>query len=389
MNRTRYDDLLELAPTKAVDGTGLEVARAAFERGRWHEQADGMLTMGGRGGPFVSGPRRAWSVGRVLVLLTATVLLFGAGVVGTVLLNDVAQPADMGPQVESPDPRTGPTASPSPTAEDRAAEDVTAARCDGPGSSLDGSPVILPSEWSGVLDHGWMLPDVPVTAAPRLHSAPVECAVRTAVVVFADAADGRAVAVYPGKMGADLPDPRASLDRAEVETLPSGDHYVVWSDELGDPWYAHAGGISVEEFRAILKSLTYGPDGSATGPAPDGFEQVGVPEVEPGTTIYLWQMWHDEANSYLWVTWPVTTPIEAGIADGSNHEAVEFDGGVALYDEGVSSTGSNPPSLRWDKDGARFWLLDSGADLETLKERARSVQPLELDDPRLTPFLDR
>ncbi|MFD7309478.1 hypothetical protein [Promicromonospora sp. NPDC059942] len=383
MNRTRYDDLLELAPDGAVDDTGLEVARATFERGRRHEQADGVITVGGRERLVAADSRRTWGVGRVLVLLTATGLLLGIGV-GAVLVNDRAQPADVGPQMVKPDPRTGSTASPSATP-----EEDSSAQCDGPSSSLDGSPVIPPSEWSGVLDHGWTLPDVPVTAAPRVHSASVECAGRVAAVVFADAADGRAVAVYAGKMGVDVPLPRASLDQAEVGTLPSGDHYVQWIDELGDPWTAQAGGISTEEFRAILQSLTYGPDGSATGPVPDGFEQVEAPEVEPGTTLYLWRMYHDDVNSYLWVTWPVTTPIEAGIADGSDYEAVDFDGRTALYGKGLQGTGSNPPSLKWDRDGARFWLLDAGADLETLKARARSVQPLELDDPRLVPFLDR
>ncbi|WP_285101850.1 hypothetical protein [Promicromonospora sp. MEB111] len=389
MNRARYDDLLELAPDGAVDDTGLEVARAAFERGRRREQAGGMLTVGGSRPLVAPDSRRTWGVGRVLVLLTATVLVLGIGALGAVLVKDVALPADVGPQVVKPDSRTGPTVSPSPTTEDRTAEDAAAAQCDGPGSSLDGSPVIPPSEWSGVLDHGWMLPDVPVTAAPRLHSASVECAGRVAAVVFADAADGRAVAVYPGKMGVDVPVPRALLDQAEVETLPSGDHYVQWIDEFGDPWTAQAGGISAEEFRAILESLTYGPDGSATGPVPDGFEQVEVPEVEPGTTLYLWQMWHDDVNSYLSVTWPVTTPIEAGLADGRDYEAVEFDGGVALYSGGLPGVGANPPSLRWDRNGARFWLLDADADLDTLKARARSVRPLELDDPRLVPFLRR
>ena len=44
MNRTRYDDLQELAPAQAVDGAGLEVARAAFERGRQEEQTVGPVS---------------------------------------------------------------------------------------------------------------------------------------------------------------------------------------------------------------------------------------------------------------------------------------------------------------------------------------------------------
>ncbi|MGW2095595.1 hypothetical protein [Promicromonospora sukumoe] len=391
MNRTRYDDLHELAPARAVDGTGLEVARAAFERGRQEEQAHGLLTVGGRGGSLMPGPRRGGSAGRVLVLLTACLLLLGVGAVGAVLVDDAAQPADVGPRVESsetveqPDPPTGPTPTPLSTA-----DDGTAVQCDDLNSSLDMAPELPPSEWPGVLDHGWTLPDVPVTAAPRLHGSPMECAGEVAAAGFADLADSRAVVVYMGRkpMYRALPIPVASLHEAEVGTGGSGDHYVEWADEDGQLWYAEAGGISAGEFQAILETLTYGPEGSVTGPVPDGFEQVEVPEeVEPGTTLYLWQMRHDDVSSYLWVRWPVTTPIEAGLADGRGNEAVEFDGGVALYNESPRGGPANPPSLKWDRNGARFWLLDAGADLETLKQRARSVRPLDLDDPRLVPFM--
>lgn len=390
MNRTRYDDLQELAPTRAVDGTGLEVARAAFERGRREEEAHGLLTVGGRGGSLTPGPRRSGGAGRVLVLLTAGLLLLGVGAVGAVLIDDAAQPADVGPRVESPDtverpdPPTGPTPTPLSTA-----DDGTVAQCDDLNSSLDGAPELPPSEWPGVMDHGWTLPDVPVTAAPKLHGSPMECAGEVAAAAFADLADSRAVVVYTGRkpMYRALPIPVVSLHEAEVGTGGSGDHYVEWADEDGQLWYAEAGGISAGGFQAILESLTYGPDGSVTGPVPDGFEQVEVPEeVEPGTTLYLWQMYHDDVNSYLWVRWPVTTPIEAGLADGRGFEAVEFDGGVALYDESLPEGPANPPSLKWDRNGARFWLLDADADLETLKQRARSVRPLDIDDPRLVPF---
>ncbi|MFJ3403028.1 hypothetical protein [Promicromonospora sp. NPDC090134] len=385
MNRTRYEDLQELAPDGAVDDTGLEVARAAFERGLRGERAEATFTVGTHGHLVAQGSRRAGGPGRALVALTAGVLLLGVGTFGAVLIRDIAQPANFGTPAGVPNPTTGSTVAP-PSA---TPGNGTTMQCDDLNSSVEMAPEIPPSEWSGVLDHGWTLPDVPVTASPTLRGAPLECAGQTAAVVFADAAEGRAVAVYPGRRSVDLPIPRASLNEAEVGTVGSGDHYVEWIDESGHPWYAQGGGISAEEFRVILESLTYGPDGSATGPVPDGLEQVEVPEVAPGTTLYLWQMWHDDVNSYLWVTWPVTTPIEAGLADGRDYEAVEFDGGVALYSGGLPGVGANPPSLRWDRNGARFWLLDSDADLETLKARARSVRPLELDDPRLVPFLRR
>lgn len=384
MNRTRYEDLQELAPDGAVDDTGLEVARAALERGRRHEQAGGMLTVGGSERLVALGSRRAWGVGRVLVLLTATVLVLGVGALGAVLVKGMAQPADVGPRIVKPDTRTGPTASPSPTPEGE-----PSVRCDDLNSTIDGAPEIPSAEWPGLMDHGWTLPDVPVTASPTLQGAPAECAGDIAAVVFADPADDRAVAVYEQVPFTRPLAPDVSLAEAEVGALPSGDQFVRWTDEHGNSRWAQAGGVSAEEFRVILESLTYREDGSVTGPVPGGFERVETPEIKPGTTLYLWRMWHYEGMPYLWVTWPVTTPIEASLADGRDYEAVEFDGGVALYSGGLPGSGSNPPSLKWDKDGARFWLLDSGADLETLKARARSVRPLELDDPQLVPFLRR
>lgn len=386
MNRTRYDDLRELAPTDPVDTAGLEVARAAFDEGLRSEPAEDALTVGGWERSVTRGAQRTWSVGQVLVALTAGVLLLGAGAVGAVLIGDVAQPADVGPQIGVPDSRTGPTASPSATP-----DDGSGVQCDDLNMSVDMAPEIPSSKWPGLLDHGWTVPDVPVTASPTLQGAPVECAGQIAAAVFADAADGRAVAVYAGQRlaGEGLPVPDTSLGEATVGTTGSGDHFVEWTDESGHPWYAQAGGISVEEFRTILNGLAYGADGSVTGRVPDGFERVETPEVEPGTTLYLWRMMHDEVSAYLWVTWPVTTPIEVGLTDGRDNTAVEFDGGVALYSPGLPGVSANPPSLRWEKDGVRFWLLDSGADLETLKARARSVRPLDLDDPRLVPFLNR
>lgn len=386
MSRTMYDDLRELAPTGPVDSVGLEVARAALDRELHSERAEGALTVGGPGRYVTPGRQRARSTGRVLVAVTASVLLVGAGALGAVLIRDIAQPADVGPPAGVPDPWTGSTVSPSPVP-----DEGSGVQCDDFGTSLDMAPEVPSSRWPGQLDHGWTVPDVPVTASPTLQSAPVECAGQVAAAVFADAAAGRAVAVFAGQRlpGEGIAAPDASLAEAKVGTTGSGDHFVEWADEAGHPWYAQAGGVSVEELRTILEGLVYGADGSVTGPVPEGFEQVETPEVEPGTTLYLWRMLHDEVSSYLWVTWPVTTPIEAGLTDGRDNQAVEFDGGVALYSPGLPGVSANPPSLRWEEDGARFWLLDSGADLETLKERARSVRPLDLDGPELAPFLDR
>ena len=378
MNRTSYDDLRELAPTDPVDAEGLEVARAAFERGLRTERS--AAAPEGLGYPVTSPPRRAGGAGRMLVALTASVLLIVAGLIGTALIREVADPVEVGPPAGVPD---RPAPSPSGPGGDPAVQ------CDDLNMILDMAPEIPASQWSGLLDHGWTLPDVPVTAPPTLQSSPVECAGAVASVVFADPAEDRAVVVYERLPGALPPAPDTSLAEAEVGTVGSGDQHVVWTDENGSAWYAQAGGISAGEFRTILDSLDYGDDGSVTGPVPEGFERIETPATEPGTMLYLWTMWHSEAMSYLWASWPVTTPIEAGIADGRDYKAVEFDGGTALYSGGIPGLSANPPSLRWEKDGVRFWLLDAGADLETLKARARSVRPLDLDDPQLTPYVNR
>ena len=391
MSRTSYDILGELAPTGPVDAAGLEVARAAFERGRRAERTEGAFAVNGRE-QLVPSPRRAGGLGRVLVALTASVLLIGVGAVGAVLIRDVAQPVGFRPPLDgdpipgAPDPSTD--LSPAPSAGPTNTE--PAVQCDGRNMSVDGAPEIPSSQWAGLMEHGWTLPDVPVTASPTLQSAPVECAGSIAAATFADPADDRAVVVYEHMGSAVSPAAGTSLEEAEVEGAgPSADLFVTWTDENGRPWWAMAGGVSVEEFRTILGSLTYGEDGSVTGPVPHGFERVETPETKPGTTMYLWRMWHNEAMPYLWVSWPETQPIEAGIADGRDHTPVEFDGGIALYSEGIPGSVGNPPSLRWVKDGVRFWLSDAGADLETLKARARSVSPLDLDDPQLTPYLSR
>jgi len=392
MNRTSYDILTELAPTGPVDAARLEVAHAAFERGLLTERAEGAFTGGGRDYLGTRGARRAGGLGRVLVALTASVLLIGAGAVGAVLIRDVVQPVGFRPPLDAepipgaPDPSTdlspAPSAGPSSTG--------PAVQCDARNMAVDGAPEIPSTQWPGLMEHGWTLPDVPVTASPTLQSAPVECAGDITAAVFADPADDRAVVVYEQMSSARTPAPDTSLSEAEVAAAgPSADLFVTWTDENGHPWWAMAGGVSVEEFRMILGSLTYGEDGSVAGPAPDGFERVVTPEIEPTTTMYLWRMWHDENMPYLWASWPATAPIEAGIADGSDYTAVEFDGGIALYSPGLPGLSANPPSLRWVKDGVRFWLLDAGADLETLKARARSVGPLDLDDPELAPYLNR
>jgi hypothetical protein len=337
-------------------------------------------------------PRRAGRLGRVLVAVTASVLLVGTGAFGAVLIRDIAQPVEVGPPVDgrppvgAPDPSTGSSQAPSaaPTSTEPAVQ------CDALNMSVDAAPESPSSQWSGLMDHGWTLPDVPVTAPPTLQSAPVECAGAIAAATFADPAEDRAVVVYEQLSYAASPAPGTSLDEAEVAVGgPSEDLFLKWTDENGHPWWAMAGGVSVEEFRTILGSLAYSEDGSVTGPVPEGFERVETPETKPGTTLYLWRMWHDETMPYLWAWWPATAPIEAGIADGRDYTPVEFDGGIALYSPGIPDAAGNPPSLRWEKDGVRFWLSDSGADLETLKARARSVRPLDLDDPRLTPYLDR
>jgi hypothetical protein len=392
MNRTSYDTLRELAPTDPVDAAGLEVARAAFERGLRAERTEGAFPVNGGEHLVVPSPRRAGGLGRILVAVTASVLLIGVGAVGTVLIRDVSQPVSLRPPVDAdpipgvPNPSTD--LSPAPSAGPTSAE--PAVRCDARNMSVDGAPEIPSSEWPGLMEHGWTLPDVPVTASPTLQSAPVECAGRIAAVVFADPADDRAIVVYEQMSSARTPAPDTSLSEAEVAAGgPSADLFVTWTDENGRPWWAMAGGVPAEEFRTILGSLTYGEDGSVTGPVPGGFERVETPEIEPGTTLFLWRMWHNESMPYLWVSWPVTAPIEAGLADGRDYTAVEFDGGTALYSEGIPGLSGNPPSLRWEKGGVGFWLLDSGADLETLKARARSVEPLDLDDPQLAPYLDR
>lgn len=383
MNRTSYDILRELAPTDPVDPAGLEVARAAVERGRLAERVEGAFPVDGRDHLVVPGRRRAGGGGRILVAATATVLLLAAGAFGAVLLDDMTQ--RVGPPAGVPDPAEDPMyVPPSPTA-----GDGPAVQCDHLDTVLDGAPEIPSSEWPGLIEHGWTLPDVPVTAAPTLQGAPMECAGEIAAATFADPANDRAVVVYE-RMPAGTPAVVGrSLAEAEVGTSGSGDHSVAWEDETGRPWFARGGGVSVEELRTILGSLTYGADGSVTGPVPEGFERVETPETEPGTTLYLWRMWHDETSPYLWAWWPATAPIEAGLADGRDYTAVEFDGGTALYSPGLPGVSGNPPSLRWERDGVRYWLSDSGADLETLMARARSVRPLALDDSRLTPYLNR
>ncbi|MFI9485174.1 hypothetical protein ACIG47_02180 [Promicromonospora sp. NPDC052451] len=376
MNRTMYDDLHDLAPGGPVDVTGLEVARAAFERGL---RAGAAVRVGGRKHLAGRNPRRGVGAGRVLVALTAGVLLLGTGALGATLLGDASRPA----QVGVPEPSRSPTPAPSTT------PDGGTRGCDDRNEVLDATPPVPSAQWPGLIDHGWRLPDVPVTAAPTLQSAPVRCAGEVAALAFADVEDDRAVVVYSRHPNAVPPDADISLAEASIGTVGGGDHFVTWTDGHGRSWSATAGGVSAEELRTILQSLDFAEDGAVTGPVPHGLERVETPEVDPGTTVYLWRMRHDDVSSYLWVTWPVTAPIEAGLADGRDYTAVEFDGRVALYSPGIPGLSANPPSLRWVEDGARFWLLDADADLELLKARARSVEPIALDDPELRPYLGR
>lgn len=173
---------------------------------------------------------------------------------------------------------------------------------------------------------------------------------------------------------------------------------LTWIDQDGVRWYAVAEGMPERDTLAVLDALEFDGAGDLDpSSVPDGLEHAPVLDPEVGErSTYTWGVeygtddravveqdggsFDQPGPSYLYleVTTPATAPVEAEVAEFRN-DIIDFDGTRAAW----TPHGQGGAELRWVEDGVRYRLVAQVEDLEAMREVARTVEPVDLDDPRL------
>ncbi|MBE1875686.1 hypothetical protein [Myceligenerans pegani] len=374
MSRETHEILSDLAPAGSPDPAGLEQARAAFERGRTGAQGAFSFSIDVEKTALVRS--RIWEPRQLVALGVVGLLLVGAGVTASFLGTDRSRAEVAAPPAVRIDPLRLPET------------------CGQYTMMPEAVPVPV-QQWGELLDHAVTRPDVPITAPPTFEAVPVNCPDGLATAFFVDRQNEQAFAVLRGGPLPSGLDPETSTGPAEASPVelrgttaqelvsPAGYQFIWWT-EGGDRWHAQGNGVTRDELVSALESLELG-SGRVSG-VPEGYERVKLPKAGPGTTQYQWMLWQgsvqdgrlESGSSYVSAVWPALVPEEYSYLEGG--EVVEFDGGLATYTEG---TGPNANSFSWREDGVQYSISDSDADLETMKEIARSMEPIDADDPRL------
>jgi len=390
MTRDALDRLAALAPDRPVDPDGLSDARALFERGRSH----GLVR------PARPVRRRAtppW--GRLALAAGLATTTAAAVLVATVVVGPGGTPGES--------PSRGPLLGLVPAA---AAADPS---CAGAQVDEDLSTPVPSSAWadSPVADVAALVgerrPDR-VSASQEVRHCPVAVA---AAVVF-DPDQVRGVNVYRDVATGSLTQIE-TLGTADEVSLRGVDAWVLswvndpgvprqrltWIDQDGARWYAVAEGMAVHDTVALLDALEFDDDG-ALDPAsvPDDFAAASNIDPEIGErSPYTWSVEYGASDRtvvddrdgglveqtgpsyrYLEVSTPATAPVEAEIAEFRN-EIVDLDGTPAAW----TLQGQGGAELRWVRDGVRYRLVAPVDSLDAMREIARSVEHVALDDPRL------
>lgn len=173
---------------------------------------------------------------------------------------------------------------------------------------------------------------------------------------------------------------------------------LTWIDQDGVRWYAVAEGMLEGDTLAVLDALEFDAEGDLEpSSVPDGLEHAPVLDPEVGErSTYTWAAEYGVEGGtvveqdggsfdqpgptylYLEVTTPATAPVEAEVAEFRN-EIVDLDGKRAAW----TPHGQGGAELRWVQDGVRYRLVAQVDGLEAMRELARTVEPVDLDDPRL------
>ncbi|RPF19908.1 hypothetical protein [Myceligenerans xiligouense] len=365
--------LSDLAPAGPPDSAGLEQARAAFEWGR----TQGAFSFSTDVENTAIMRSRMWTPRHAVALGVVGLLLAGVGATASFLnadrpTSDVAAPPVLFDPLRLPE------------------------TC-GQYFSMPEAVRVPVERWDELLDHAVTRPDVPITAPPTFEAVPVDCPDGVATAFFVDRENERAIAVLHGGSLPDAVDPETRTGPPEADGVdlrgteaqelasPAGFRFIWWT-EGGDRWYAQGNGVTRDDLVSALEGLELG-SGEVSG-APRGYERVELPKAEAGTKQYQWMLWQgsvqdgrlSSGSPYVRVAWPALVPEEYAYLEGTG-EFVEFDGGLATYFE--DTTGVNANTFSWTKDGVRYSISDSDADLATMKQIARSMEPVDADDPRL------
>ncbi|MFD6179345.1 MULTISPECIES: hypothetical protein [unclassified Isoptericola] len=391
MTRDPLDRVAALAPNLPVDPEGLAAARRGAEAGR----ADHARR---RPAPHRDGRRRA-SVPWSRLALTAGLATAAAAAVLAVAV--VATPgADPGKAPSGPLGLVPAAAAADPSCS--AAEVDADLSTPMPRDTWADSPV---ADVAAVVGQGRA---GRVTAFENFRHCPV--AVASAVVYAPGAVQGlnvyRDVAAGPLTRIEDL-------GSADQVTLRGADGWVLawvndpdvprqrltWIDGSGVRWYAVAEGMAEKETVTLLDALEFDADG-ILDPAsvPAGFESAPVIDPEVGErSTYRWSVeygpddrvvtrdadgGHVEvpgpSSALLEVTTPAIAPVEAEVAE-FGLQLVDLNGVRAVW----TPQGQGGAELRWVRSGVRYRLVAQVDTLDAMRTIARSVEHVDLDDPRL------
>lgn len=389
MTRDALDRLAALAPDRP-DPDGLSRARAQFVRSRDRERPAARRPVRRRASP-------PW--GRLALTAGLSTATAAAVLVAAVLVGPGGTPGES--------PSQGALLGLVPAA---AAADPS---CAGAQVDEDLSTPVPSSAWaeSPVADVASLVgerrPDR-VSASQEVR----HCPVAVAVAVVHDPEAVRGVTVYRDVATGNLTEIEA-LGAADELSLRGVDAWVLswvndpgvprqrltWIDQDGARWYAVAEGMAVHDTVALLDELEFDDDGALDPTSvPDGFAAAAVIDPEVGErSTYTWSVEYGASDRtvvddgdggfveetgpsyrYLEVSTPATAPVEAEVAEFRN-EIVDLDGTPAAW----TPQGQGGAELRWVRDGVRYRLVAPVDSLDAMREIARSVEHVALDDPRL------
>ncbi|MFC8597892.1 hypothetical protein [Isoptericola sp. NPDC057191] len=174
---------------------------------------------------------------------------------------------------------------------------------------------------------------------------------------------------------------------------------LTWTDQDGVRWYAVAEGMPVARTLAVLDALRFDAAG-VLDPRSVPVGLASAPAVAPVVgerSTYRWSVEYGAddrvvtelgdgglaedagpSSVLLEVTTPATAPVEAEVAE-FGHELVDLDGTRAAW----TPQGQGGAELRWVRAGVRYRLVARVDSLDAMRRIARTVQTVDLDDPRL------